>query len=245
MTTTLITTELLKLRTIRTPWVVLGLTQAALLAGATGLLVNGDTGEESLAAGAIAHVGLTSLFPLVLGILAVAGEHRHQTITNTYLGTPERSAVVGAKLVVYTGLGLAFGLVGSASALGATLVYQLVSGDPIGWSESAIWQTVAGGIVWNGLFAAIGVGLGAVLRNVTAAVGAALAWLALVEGLVGSLLGDQLSRWLPFSAGSALGKLPSQLGDALPQWGGGLVLVGYASVVAVVALSWGVRRDVA
>ena len=38
---TLLTTEILKLRTIRTPWVVLGLTQAALLAGATGLLVNG------------------------------------------------------------------------------------------------------------------------------------------------------------------------------------------------------------
>ena len=242
---TLLTTEILKLRTIRTPWVVLGLTQAALLAGATGLLVNGGTGDESPAAAAVAHVGLTSLFPLVLGILAVAGEYRHQTITNTYLGTPDRSAVVRAKLIVYTCLGLGFGVVGSASALGATVVYQLITGDPVGWSQQVIWQTVAGGIVWNGLFGAIGVGLGAVLRNVTAAVGAALAWLALVEGLVGSLIGDELSRWLPFSAGSALGRLPSQLADALPQWGGGLVLVGYALALAVLALTWGVRRDVA
>ncbi len=235
--------ELLKLRTIRSPWVLLAAAQVIVLIGVAGRL-SGHASESGVVTTGAAHVGLVSMFPLVLGILAVAGEYRHRTISDTYLGTPGRTRVVGAKMLVYTGIGLLFGIVGSAVALGSSAVWLGITGDPISWSDTELWRTLAGDIVWNAAFATIGVGLGALVRSVTGAIVAALAWLALVEGLVGQLLGDSLARWLPFSAGSALGRLPAQLSSGLPQWGGAAVLGAYAVGFAVLGLTVGVRRDV-
>lgn len=111
------------------------------------------------------------------------------------------------------------------------------------WTDSGTWATIAGGTAWNAAFAAIGVGVGALVRSLVGAIAAALAWVALVEGIVGQLIGD-LARWLPFNAGRALGAGGTTTTNLLPRWGGGAVLALYTLVLAALAVTTSMRRDV-
>lgn len=216
-------------------------------AGIGGAIASGsDPHDPTVQAQVMTHVGLASLFTLMFKILAVAGEYRHKTITDTYLSVPFRGRVVTAKLVVSTGVGAVSGLVSTVVGLVVTAALWSGKGASFSWGDSSMWTTIGGGIAGNAAFAAIGVGIGALLRSQVGAIAAALAWVALVEGVVGQLLGG-LARWLPFSAGQALGAAakPMMSHDLLPRWGGGMVLAVYTVLFAVLAVTTSVRRDVA
>jgi ABC-2 type transport system permease protein len=241
----LIQLELYKLRTVRAPLVLLVLSQLLIVGGVTGLVLSSDTLRTADAStDALAHAGLASMFTLVLGIMAVAGEYRNLTITDTFLSTPRRARVIGSKVLAYAVAGAGFAVVNAATALVATRIWWGVKGVPLDLGDAEIWRTIAGCATWNVAFAVVGVGVGALVRNLTAAIAAALAWMALVEGIVGQLVGD-LARWLPFATGSALGNLP-RAGDLGPvsQLAAAAALSGYAAVFALVAISTTVRRDV-
>ena len=240
----MIGTEVLKLRTVRSPWLLLAAAQVVIVAGVAGPFVQGGGDNPATVRAAAAHLGLTALFALVLGIMAVAGEHRHRTITDTYLTRPRRGGVLTAKLVTYTGAGVVFGVVGAATAVTATAVAAAVTGVTVDWSDPELWRTIGGGAAWNVAFAALGVGIGALVPNLAGAVTGALAWIALVETVLGQLVGSAAAQWLPFTAGTALGRLPSAA-DALPQWGAAAVLAGYVAALTAAALTLAGRRDIA
>jgi ABC-2 type transport system permease protein len=241
----LVRAELLKLRGVRTPWLLLAAAQAVILVGITGLMLGDpDVTARVTTVAALAHVGLTSLFALVLGVLSTAGEYRRGTVVDTFLGTPRRGRVLLVKVAVTSVAATLAGIVGAVVALGATASWLSGKGGSLDLGDGAVWRTLAGGIGWNAAFAAIGAGLGAVTRSVVGALVGTLSWIALVEGLVGSVLGDA-ARWLPFRAGSALGALPDAAGGpALEQPMAGVVLLGYAAAFALVGVLGTVRRDV-
>ena len=127
------------------------------------------------------------------------------------------------------------------TAVTATAAAITANGGSLDLSNSDLWRTLAGGVAVNAALAALGVSLGALIRNLAAAIATALAWIALVEGLIGELVSD-LEPWLPFAGGQALGRMPGA--PDISQWAGGLLVAGYTVVFAAIALTTSLRRDI-
>jgi ABC-2 type transport system permease protein len=85
----MIHSEFRKLGTIRSPWLLLAAGPLIVAAGVTGLVQSGGNVHDPAVQGrALAHVGLAALLTLIFGMLAVAGEYRHGTITDTFPQLP-------------------------------------------------------------------------------------------------------------------------------------------------------------
>lgn len=240
--------EWLKLRTVRAPWALLAASVVVILAGVAGVLLQQPGLSRRLTDAtvttALGHVGLVSVFALVVGVLISAGEFRYRTVVDTFLSTPQRSRVVVAKLVAGAGAGAVLGAVSAVAATAATALGCAAAGGSLDLTSGALWRTAAGGVAWCCSFGAIGVAVGAVVRNLAGALTAALAWVALVEGVLGQLLGDA-GRWLPARSGTALGNVAAPGGGhPLTQAQGGLVLAVYTVLLGAGAVWATVARDV-
>ena len=94
------------------------------------------------------------------------------------------------------------------------------------------------------LYGAIGVAVGALIRNQAAALVVALAWMLVIENIFVGLL-PALGRWLPGGAASALMSVSVKAGDFLPMWAAAVVLGAYAIGFTVAGSRVVVERDVA
>ena len=101
---------------------------------------------------------------------------------------------------------------------------------------------LAGLAVAVALYAVLGTGLGALLRNQVAAVVVGLLWWSqgVERVLTGILHQPGLERWLPMGAASAL----TAPGDGtLPMWAGALVFAAYGLGLALLGGRLVARRD--
>lgn len=192
-------------------------------------------------------------FPLVVGALAMTGEFRHRTITATLLAEPRRGLVLAAKLAVSLGVGAVYGVAGTLGALvgGAPLLEALGDGAFLG--SGGAWAGIGFCVLALAIWSAIGVGVGSLLTNQVAAVIAILAFTQFVEPVLrlGLASVDALagaSKYLPGAAAEALSgsSFYSSAGMAglLDRWQGGLLLLAYAVVLAVLGRLTALRRDV-
>ena len=145
-----------------------------------------------------------ALFAGLLGALSITAELRHGTIRSTFLVTPHRTRVLAAKALAAAAAGLAFGVLAEALALALGAAVLSARGIPVRLDGGDIAQLIAGGTVAAAVWAALGVGLGALVRNQVLSVAGLCAWLLFVEGLlVGELPGA--GRYLPGAAAAAIG----------------------------------------
>ena len=165
--TRLFRAELLKLSTTRTARGLFAAAVAitALLAVAT-MLTAGDDGNAQLgSAGNLHNViggsGLASVMVLVLGILAMAGEFRHGTVTGTFLATPDRGRVVAAKLAAYALAGVGLALATALAGLAVALPWLAVKGAGIDLVDPEVGRALAGTLLAGALYGTAGVAVGA------------------------------------------------------------------------------------
>lgn len=234
-------------------WLLLG------ALGFTALVVSvtiGFDGQQGNAAPSLAtpagqrnlfsSAGAAAIFALILGIIAVTGEFRHQTVTPTFLATPHRGRVVIAKLVGYAVTGVGYGVLTIALAVAIALPWTSAKGIDLTLSENGIPEVLLGVAASVAVYAVLGVGVGALVRNQIAAVVGALVYLFVVENIV--LLVPVLRdyyKWFPGGANSALtGNFQPGATELLEPWQGGLLLAGYALVFAILGTWLSVRRDV-
>jgi ABC-2 type transport system permease protein len=237
----LFASELLKLRTVRTTWLLLGigLLVEALFAGLyVGLVSLGEVGPiREVQTG----TGLLMLMMLVLGVLAITTEFRHGTASTTFLAAPRRYPVLAAKLgaVLAAGLlaGLAYVVVNGGLAL--PLFSEREGNLP---PADEIASVYTGVVVSFALLSAFGLGVGAIIRNQVGAIIAALAFFFVLSPLP-ELLPGQIGDYFPAQAIGSLHDLPEATEDGLGQVAGGLVLAAWAAGLLLIGTALIARRD--
>jgi ABC-2 type transport system permease protein len=248
-----IRTELLKLRTIRLPLGLLatgaGLTALVTVLGATHAGGTGHMAPPPLysAAGVtdlISRTGFAMLLVAVFGVTVSSGEFRHGTATATYLSTPDRTRVLIAKAVVAAGAGLLFGLVASAITTGITLAFVAAKGYALTVPWATIARFAAGAVLGSGLLAAVGVGVGSLIRSQLAAIVAVFLWGAIVEQVLGGLV-NSTQPYLPFTAaGTMAGSMLGGGTTALPFAAAAALVGGVAVLISGVAARTTIRADI-
>jgi ABC-2 type transport system permease protein len=184
---------------------------------------------------------LGALFAGLFGAMSVTAEIRHGTIRPTFLLTPRRARVVSAKVWACMLLGAGFGLAASALAAGAGAAVLGLRGVDLQLDGGDYALLIAGGTAASALWAAIGVGIGALVRDQVPTLIGISAWLLFVEGLFGGDLTD-VTKFLPGGLGMAIS---GQEPDTLLAPGLSLILLAlYALAVAVVGVIATNRRDI-
>ncbi|HEX6763227.1 MAG TPA: hypothetical protein VF094_10535 [Gaiellaceae bacterium] len=236
--------ELLKIRSTRTTvGIVLGMVALVLLFSLlSGLLTKAPNLMRTEDQRGLLSVGsLAGVFSALAGIMLVTSEYRFGTIRPTFLFTPRRSRVVGAKLAAGLLAGIVFGVVGEG--LGFAIGYATLAGRGIdyaldtGQTALLLLGTLAGVALWG----ALGVGIGMVVRNQVGAIIGLLAWGFVVENLLFAFV-PSVGRFAPTHSSDALIGLTTT--HLLPAAAGGVMLLAWTIAFALAAVAAAARRDV-
>jgi ABC-2 type transport system permease protein len=259
--TILIRAELLKLRTTRLAFWLLGAAVAltalfsileAVRAGTNAVApLSTASGLNAVLAGGVWAL----LFAAVLGVTAASGEFRHATATATYLATPRRNRVLMAKGVAAACAGAVFGFCGWLASTGVGLGFIAADGYHARIGDATMARYAAGHILAGALLAAVGVGIGSLIRSQLAAVIGVFVWAIVIESLVGGLY-NAVQPYLPYTAattlsgsvlgGAAFGPAHGAVSSAspLPFAAAAALLAAIAIAVGAIAARTTVSRDI-
>lgn len=148
-------------------------------------------------------INITTIFPMVLGGLAVASEIQRKTITTTFLTASTRLSVLSAKLITYVAVGLIYGLLNVGVCGVGILLGARGHSDLLPSAEN--WLLLAGaGILATLMWTLLAVGLGALLGNTIATLLSLLLYSILVENLLVLVLPFHIPAFLPNQAADGM-----------------------------------------
>ncbi|MGB3764277.1 MAG: ABC transporter permease subunit [Ornithinimicrobium sp.] len=201
------------------------------------------------------------LLALVIGVLCIGQEYRHHTVTGTFLATPRRSRVIGAKVIALCLIAVVSGAVHVLGSLIGGGILMASAGLPVYPDAGELTKTLLLMLLVLALWTLIGLGVGVLIPNQVAALCLAIAVAWIVEPLAGFGLtfvswGQDLSRFFPSQVTAATLDVFTGANDSLRTalggpadplgWGAGaLVLLGYAAVMALIGLVLTRSRDIA
>jgi len=193
--------------------------------------------------------GKTITLRMVLGLVHPTAAFRYQTITPTVLQTPSRWTVVAAKLLSYAIIGLAYALACLAVQLMIALPRLSAKGIDFSLSDPDLRRAIFGFPVIFLLFAIMGIGVGALLRNQIVAMVVGLVFLLALENILVAI--PKVRNAYPYLPGGAMqGVLypadePGPDGvDLFGTTGSLLVLLAWALIPALIGAAYTVTRDI-
>lgn len=189
--------------------------------------------------------GSASVFTGILGIIAMTGEYRHQTVTPTFLATPRRGRVVLAKVIAYTLAGIGYGIANVATAVAIALPWLSAKNVDVSLARNGLPQTLLGVVAGIAIFTVVGVGLGALVRNQIAAVVGLLVYSFVIEAFISVL--PHIRDYYKYFPGGAFNGLINNYQpntELLAAWQAGLLLAAYGAIFAACGTALTVRRDI-
>ena len=239
----LLRAELLKLRTTRTFVALVGTALGlSLLVVGLATLLSDDWNKEDVRD--LFTADFSSFFILLLGVIGMAGEWRHRTITSTVLAAPRRVRLLAAKTVSYALAGTVMSLIVTLAIMAeGTLILSSRGLTTIGVADLAdvLWRNLAVAAATG----AIGVCIGGLVRNqVVAIVGLLVVSFALEPAVLG--VASEVGRFGPLvgapSGIQAVGN-PVDEGELLSPAVSVLVMMGWVGFAFAATAALLRRRD--
>jgi ABC-2 type transport system permease protein len=242
-----IRSEWTKVRSLRSSWIVLGVAAVLTvgLAGAFGYVFGQRVRAGEIAATPAGAVDATflglDLFALVVGVFAVlqlSGEYGSGLIRASLTAVPRRWPLLAAKAVVLLAV---TGPLALAVCLASFLACRLCAGAAAGASigDPGVLRAVLGAAAYPVASGLIGLGVGALVRNLAGSVTVFVAGYLLIPAILPAALPQRIQddtlRYLPIAAGQAVYAMSRDSGPVrlLSPAAGGLVLTAW--VLAILA----------
>jgi hypothetical protein len=245
----LVRAELLKLRTTQVWFWMFLLAIAVGVLAVVATLASNDVKSPADVPLLFANANGAIVTAFILGVLGITTEFRYQTITPTVLQTPSRWTVVAAKLFSYAIIGLAYALACLAVQLMIALPWLSAKGIDFSLSDPDLRRAIFGFPVIFLLFAIMGIGVGALLRNQIVAMVVGLVFLLALENILVAI--PKVRNAYPYLPGGAMqGVLypadePGPDGvDLFSTTGSLLVLLAWALIPALIGAAYTLTRDI-
>jgi ABC-2 type transport system permease protein len=186
----------------------------------------------------------------VLGALSVTTEFRYQTITPTVLATPSRWTIISAKLSSSVITGILYALACTVIALAMALPW--LSAEGISSPLSDNWGAVIEAFVVVALYALLGLGAGALLKNQIVAVVVGLLFLIVLQNIVVAIPGVKyayaylpggLERAITTGTGAGIDRTVNGV-HLFPVWGGIVGFIIWGVGMALLGAGITMNRDI-